>query len=213
MPQNVVDADTWTATVQCRADGEAVDGAGQLLMAQDLADRTNYLNNRTIEAIGGDLLVPMTPVHFGADDEWSFEDFIGGGAVRRILVNNIVATSGEAVIPLPALHNCTFDNVKLYCHGAALQAPRGGALPTNMPRVTLYHIDTTTGTETSVGSQIDTSANMAAYEIAHIITLTVAAQTIDSTSAFYASLRGESAGTAGTDYFAAFGMTIHIVAA
>jgi len=43
MPQNVVDADVYTAPVQTAIDGDAITGASRLMEAQDLADRTNWL--------------------------------------------------------------------------------------------------------------------------------------------------------------------------
>jgi len=46
MPQNVIDADLYTAVVQTAANGDLVDGASRLMEAQDLADRTRYLNQK-----------------------------------------------------------------------------------------------------------------------------------------------------------------------
>lgn len=214
MPQNVVDVDTFTATVQCQADGDAVNGASCLVPAQDLSDRTRWLHNRVIESVGGDLLVPLTPISYGATARWGFVDTTGSNE-HRVMVNHNIGGTDEALIPLPTLHNCTFDEVEIYVDGGwgiPITSTTHGALPT-MPRLTLYHIDTTTGTEISVGNQVDTSANVAAYEVPHPITLSVAAQTMDSTSAFYASIRGESGGSAVPDDLAVLGMTIQVVPA
>lgn len=210
MPQTVVDADLWTVNVQCAADGDAVDGASQLLPAQDLSDRSRWLHNRTIESVGGDLLVPMIPVSFGLAARWAFGT---AGASLRYLVNTSVAGADEAVIPLPTLHNCTFDEVEVSLHGDFLVSGPHAGLPGTMPRITLYHIDLTTGAETAVGNAVDGSAGVAAYESAHVITLAHAAQTMDENSAFYISLRGESGANAMASYLHVFGMRMHVLPA
>jgi hypothetical protein len=207
MPQNVTDNDTWTATVQCQADGDAVDGTNCLVPAQDLADRSRYLYNRTPAASGGAYQVPICPVDFGAVARWAWLTTSNGWYCANI------GGADEMVIPLPALIDTTFDSVTMILHGDANGAgPHGGAIGT-MPRITLYRIDGALGTFTNVGSQIDTTVAPATYDVLHSVTLSVAAQTVDSTTQYAVSIRGESGANSIAGALVMFGLHMNIVPA
>jgi hypothetical protein len=215
MPQNVADADTWTATVQCAADGEAVDGASQLLPAQDLSDRTRRLYNRSIETVGGDLLVPLNVVSLfpaGGAARWAWE--VVGAVYRGWLVNSSVAGVDECLIALPTLHNCTFNSVAMIIDGdAGSGGAHAGWPPAVFPRITLIGVDSSTSTSTNIGNAVDAPANQAAYEVSHAVTLAVAAQTMDEDHAYYVSIRGENGGAAQANSLALMGCQMTVVPA
>lgn len=211
MPQNVVDADTWTATVQCAADGDSVDGASQLLVAQDLADRTRRLYNRSIETIGGAYQIPICPVDFlgpagGAAQRWHWADTLNGWYADA-------AGAEEMLVPLPALTDCTFDTITAYVDGDANGLGPHVALPGTMPRITLYRLDAGAGTLTNVGNQVDTSGGVAAYEVLHTIALSVAAQTVDATTQYAVSIRGEAGANSIANALVLFGLAMNVVPA
>lgn len=86
------------------------------------------------------------------------------------------ASGGTLDIALEGLPNgAVLNTLTLLWVGAAGH----GALPT-LPSIALYRINDD-GTETSIASASDTSANVAAYEVAHDIELTSIAHTIDLT--------------------------------
>lgn len=60
MPISVVDVDGWVTTFQSVADGEAVSQTNELIAAQDAADRTAFLRNRTLA--GGNTLIWQAPL-------------------------------------------------------------------------------------------------------------------------------------------------------
>jgi len=210
MPQNVADADLWTVTVQCAADGEAVDGASQLLPAQDLGDRSRWLYNRSIEASGGAYQIPIAPVDYvgtGVALRWSWAP----GGVGWI--NSSIGGAEEMLIPLPALTDCTFDTITLYVEGDGGGGGPHIALPAVMPRITLYQIDAVAGTLTAVGNQIDTSGAFGVYDLPHTIALAIAAQTVDSTTQYAVSVRGESGANSIAGALCTWGCTMNIVPA
>jgi hypothetical protein len=202
MPQNVVDADTFTVTVQTAADGDAVNGASRLLEAQDLSDRSRWAHNRNIQSVGGDVLVPIvchayfTP---GGAARWQWGT--GAGGTESGYCNfNIGGVDEMVFVVLPGWHNCTFTQIELTVEGDKhVLGPHGwpfAGAPATLPRVTLYHMDLTTGTTTNVGNQVDTSGSAAAYDALHTITLNFGAQTLSPTDTYYVSVRGESGATA-----------------
>lgn len=100
------------------------------------------------------------------------------------------ASGGTANIHLDGLPNGgTLTSITLRWQGAAGH----GALPT-MPSIQLYRINED-GTQTSLGSQADTSASVAAYEAVHVITLTGINHVIDRTQYRYVlQVTGETGG-------------------
>lgn len=83
--------------------------------------------------------------------------------------------------------------------------PLMGGLPANTPIVTLYRVDLTLGTVTSVGAQTDTSANIAAYQALHTVTISGLSEVVDSTKyAYLVRVQGDtgSGGTFGSEFYA-----------
>lgn len=192
MPTNLVPVDTFPANHTVASDGEAVSQATRTLVMQGYADGLLYLRNRSPAAVAGNYQIPIAPVGLYAAAwiaRW------GWVAASEGWVNLNIGGADEITIPLPALVGCSFSSVTLVVHGDANAVGPHAALPASMPQVTLYKIDGQTAAPalTTVGSQVDTSANVAAYEQGHTITYTPgAAQTIDEVTQYAISVRGES---------------------
>lgn len=100
-------------------------------------------------------------------------------------LNDIIA--GEIDIPIRVPHGATLTQVIVYLWGGAGH----GALPGNMPSLTLYSVPSS-GLDTAVGSQVDTSASVAAFEAAHSITLAVSHTADRVNTRLVAQLKAES---------------------
>jgi hypothetical protein len=206
MPANLAPVDTWPANFQVEADGDAVSQAIGTNIMQEYSDAATYLYNRSIEASGGDYQIPIAPVDYGAVARWDWSIIRNGWHCAN------VGGADEIVIPLPALIDCTFTSVSMILHGDGnAVGPHAGAVGT-MPRITLYRLDATAGTWTNVGNQVDTTVAPATYEVLHTVTFTPgAAQTVNSTTQYAVSIRGESGANSLAFALVMFGLYVTVV--
>jgi hypothetical protein len=139
MPQNVTDADLWTATVQTAIDGDHVEGASRLLEAQDLADRSRYLYNRL------QLVTAIQAVtHHAAAGPYATIETVAAGAlttaasfyvtVNNIVANDIIHVCGSCFITAAAVGGGTFPQISMESPdtsqwpGTGLAFPGGAAV-------------------------------------------------------------------------------------
>jgi len=207
MPQNVADADLWTVTVQCAADGEAVDGASQLLPAQDLADRARRLYNRSIAAKGGDFYVPLTAAYVNTNARFT-EDW--GGAPYY---NSNVGGVGNLVFPIIVPHiGCEIDNVVVRCTGLYAAGAHAGDLGTR-PEVTLVSTLRATGVSANEANAFSPTVTSGLYEAMHDIDLGGGlALPLDGTKFYFLAITGEGGANALVDKFAVYCATITLAA-
>jgi hypothetical protein len=194
MPQNVVDADTWTVTVETAADGDAVNGASRLLTAQDLADRSRYLYNRTIGPSGvGIWHVPLGDDLVNTAARWAFSQ------TSTIMgwEQTSVASAGRLRWPivLPLTGRITQVEARVDGNLGSGGGTHAG-LPGTMPRLGLDRQDHFGGTSAQVGVVSDPSASVAAYEVLHSITLSGLSEDIDEHKTWYVYVDGETGANA-----------------
>lgn len=82
-----------------------------------------------------------------------------------------------------------------------------GGLPGTMPRLKLSSRTHGSVGDTDVAQQTDTSANVAAYEALHTITLSGLSATIDGTKMYYVEVQSEGGANA-LDFFQLMGLTV-----
>ena len=210
MPQNVVDADTWTATVQCRADGEAVDGAGQLLIAQDLADRTLYVKNRVPGAAATYVL--KVPVMLGPYGTARFTLSAAG------IYHSDITDSGNERVPIFGLPSSgTITTFTAYVDGLYDLGAAHPNLVGTPPRVYLNYKDkAVAGVTISNAMFVDdpfASTNQVAYEVPHSISpVAPVAHAINADYSYFFRITGEAGANATADKFAVYGFDITITA-
>lgn len=116
------------------------------------------------------------------------------------------AAAGHLCIPLHLPHGCALNSARARINPAGGHAAFPGGAPT-MPSLVVKYREITTGSETTLKSQTDTSATAGAYEAAHWITATLAAaHTVDrEANVYYLSLFTEAGANAiaGTVYYGA----------
>lgn len=210
MPNDITDADLFTTTCESQADGEAANSTNELLSHQDLADRTRWLYNRSIEAKGGVYQIPLVPsmLMLGGWTQRFAWDNANNGLVQ---FSALVGSTDRIHIPLPALIDCSFSNVILTVDGDANGVGPHGALPT-LPTVYLYKLNAAAGTWSLVGSQTDTSASVAAYEVLHTITYTPGPpQVMDADTQYQIQIEGESGATSINNALVIFGAKMTVV--
>jgi hypothetical protein len=205
MPQNIVDADTWTATVQVAADGDAVDGASQVLIGQDLADRTRYLYNRNIAAVGGLLGVALINATPSTSARWIPVDGFNWQMTS-------VASAGLLALHLPQVLGAKLTEVHCMVHGDLEGNGPHGALPATMPQIELDRIDYLGAGVTNIGTTVDSSANVAAYETHHLISITGLSEAFDEEKQWALKVKGETGANSLVDTLAFYGCYIKIEA-
>jgi hypothetical protein len=90
-------------------------------------------------------------------------------------------------------------SVNFRAKGSSLLA----GLPADLPVITLWKLDLTTGAETSVGTATDATTTLADYKLIHDVTITGLSETVDaSNSAYIVRIQGDT-GSGGT-----YGLTI-----
>jgi len=211
MPANLVPVDTWPANFQVAADGDAVSQATRTNVMQEYADAHTYLRNRSPAAVAGNYQIPIAPTNqpaAGWVQRWAW-DIAGPNGWTNISVAGV----DEIQIPLPALKDCSFSSVSMVLHGDGAGAgPHVGAVGT-MPLLSLYKIDGAGAAGTTlVGSQIDTTVAPATYDVLHTVTYTPGApQTIDETTQYALSIRGEAGANSIANALILFGLYMTIV--
>jgi len=214
MASVVAEVDQFDATVTVPDDGDTRSAASVTAAGvgfQPLSNRTLYNKNRSIGALGGDLLLPLTGAHTvvnGAAAVWTYQVAAPNGT----WVQSNIGGASEIYLQLPHVVGATCTGLVARVHGDPnVVGPHAGAVGT-MPLLSLLSINTATGVAAVVGSQVDTTVAPATYEVIHDITLTVAAQTFSSTFALIAKLEGETGANSVASALHLYGITATIVA-
>jgi len=207
MPQNITDADTWTDPVQVAADGDPVDGASQVLIGQDLSDRARYLYNRVVPAAQRNFSVPIigawqSPETAPANFRFQYQ------AATNTMQQSSVASAGLLVVYLPQILNVTLEEVHVMCHGDLSGVGPHPNLPSvggSMPVINLRESDYTGGGYSLLGTQIDPSASVGAYESHHVISITGMSATTFHNKQHILTIAGESGPNALNNAFHVYG--------
>lgn len=164
--------DAFSEPVQVEANGTTItkEGIGDLGL-QRLANQATFLKNRTP---GADASVPIVwnPTA-GAPDvsaEW-------GVAVSGVLLQILVGTTPRVFCWTPPPKG-TLTRIDVLVQGSYSSATHGGGLPATMPGIHAYAHDASDGTIVDLGGAGDASGDAAAYEVAHLISLTGLTQDI-----------------------------------
>lgn len=163
MPNNVTDADTWTATVQSIADGDELDAANLLLGVQGLANRTLYIASRVPGVAQGGVWVAINPLAGGASSSGTGTWVSGGNWV------NTAHGTKSVGFGFSCPHGGSIQTLRAWITPAGSHA----GLPATMPQLAAQFFNVQTGGSTSPATQSDTSGSVGAYETLHAITLTL----------------------------------------
>jgi len=193
----ITEADSYNATCTAPDDGDTRSAASVTAAGvgfQVLADRTEYLKNRSISAVGGEIMMPLNPAWAIASDaadsiDWELRADIPTPEVFWRQTVAAGAADGFIWQQIPPYHNCTFSRVVLSLHGPA----HGGAWPPAAFPILRVYQTTSVGVTTLVGTVTDTLAQ-APYELQHDVTLNFAAQTMDEDTVYWMNLMGENGG-------------------
>lgn len=176
MPVNLTDADTWTTTVQSIANGEALNAVNLQVGPQDLADRSLYLRNRNVEAVGGRLsLMPyIFDVVNGAAAYGTLDVAAGGGSPATTIYSPSTATSVWQVKAwIPTRIGVTASPPTVTSVSMVIRGDSGLAgLPSPMPRIYLASMSPSAGQGTLIGSQTDATAVLLDFKAPHAVTFT-----------------------------------------
>jgi hypothetical protein len=167
MSHALTPVDAFTSPVTVPDDGDPKSAASVELPFQALADRVEFLRNRSWEAVAGRRIVTLAP--FVASAGWSFNDSSVGP--RYGLLQTDVASARRLFFSLPNI-NARLVALRAYVHGNGSTIGAHGALPATLPVLRLRTFDVDTDTLTSVASATDAPANVAAYETSHSFGIT-----------------------------------------
>lgn len=193
----------WAATLNVPADGESVNSASVVGYMQEVANRLEYLRQRTPGAnpVANLIRLQASVSSVFVPTNWAL---VGGASASPLGLNQ--TTIGVIFLPwIPLtdlLTGMIIRGFTVFARGATAHA----ALPATMPKVELIRVDTTTLAITVVDTQSDVSANTAAYQVVHTIAKTLGApETVLSTALYYLRLSGEDAANAlaGLNFFSA----------
>jgi hypothetical protein len=188
--QSIVDADVWTVTVEVAADGDPVNGASQVLIGQDIADRTRFLHNRTLGPVGSP---PYWHTPIGASPQvnnFSFGPPSGGGTFAWFQT----ATGGGVDLvgfPLATPLTGRITSVEAVVDGDLAAGAPHGALPAELPTFTLYRQDEAGATSGVVAGATDSSGSAAAYDVLHEIKIVGLSEDIGPNITWWVVLTGE----------------------
>lgn len=198
MASLVAEADTWTNTMTVPDDGDTRSAASVTAAGvgfQVAADRTRYLYNRSIAAVGGGagLVIPLTGLQdtVAAADRFGFNG-AAGGAPQCTWRQTSIASAGGLYFAVPHVYNTTITGLLARVHGDPNAVGPHVGLPATMPQLSLRSVNGSTGAVANVGTAVDASAAVGAYEAMHSISLTVAAQATGSMIQYWAKFEGEA---------------------
>jgi hypothetical protein len=187
MTANLTPTDAYPANLLVAADGDAVSQTLRTTVMQTYANAINHLKNRTPGALGGNILIPTSA--FGNKNARFTQSFTGDQPTWE---QTNIADQGALWFPIPHIFGAEITGLVATLHGDGAGGGPHVGLPANVPELSLFGMESTTGVSTNHGTQADTSAGIGAYDAIHTITLTTAAQTFDNTELFYARFEGES---------------------
>lgn len=191
MATNVIESDVYTTTIKVPDD--VTDDADQASLldnfVQGLANRTNFLQRR-IPAVASPtgvwLHVPLTPLACSSSAAPTT-----AGSQFYISQTDITGPAlGTVKWSIQEFYGAKIIACRLRLKGAAGHA----ALPDfTMPLFGIYSVTTgnTVPAVTAEATAFDTSANVAAYELAHYITLTGLNLPYDPEKLYYLQAQGE----------------------
>lgn len=192
MPTNITESDAWTTPLQVPNDTEPANQASLLEFAQGLANRSKHMR----KGIPGIAATIDWEIQLVSSDPTNWSASLLGGPLSQI-----TTAASENWIPL-ALPR--FGGKIVAAHALLDGRSAGGGahagLPASMPQIDLAYFDVTVGNTDyaggSVGSQVDTSGTIAAYDKIHTIDLTGLTETIDPNRLYLFGLQSESGANA-----------------
>lgn len=169
MPTNITPVDTWnTGTIASPAIGDPGDPAQIEAFLQIIADNLERVKGRVPGVSGTVYVQASTPFHTQGG---SFSTAIATKAIAEI--TSCVAQQTRHEIQIPTSSKAvTLTSVQAY-----FDATNCTVLPTTMPKLTVYKVDSATGTATSLATQSDTSGTTAAFNARHLVQCVVGAAT------------------------------------
>lgn len=195
----------WAATLNIPADGEAVNSASVLGYIQEVANRLEYLRQRTPGANPVANVIELFPEAESFDcnplftTDWviSFVGSGGGSPGYGTVLQNAIAQ--PAVRVSTSIDRFLRTGMIIRAMSVDFCGKAGhAALPATMPVVRLYKFPRSIGvahssfyspgggiTATLIDTQSDTSANAAAYQVLHTISKTITPETVDLSSWTY----------------------------
>lgn len=180
MTVNIVPVNAYGATLPIPADGEPANSASIAQYVQEIANRLEYLRQRTPGANPpANLIRVIIPIVESAQGTgWTYGRSTNGTQLLSpYLQNSDVALQRECAVQVPWLP----VGIIIRAFGCVMQAATThAALPANMPTLSLCAYSIAAGyvgaaaepfgpPETIIDSQIDTSPNIAAYNIGHVV--------------------------------------------
>lgn len=211
MSHALVEVDTWTAAVEVLDDGDALNSAGLLMPAQDLADRTLYLRNRLPGAASSYTVI--VPAFYTQNINARFAYDIAAAAVP-FPVHTDVTSVGGIFCPLVGLPTSgTIVEVVAKVNGLMSPGAHAGLLGGgNEPTSTFVRYVPSTGARTDVDVATDPYANtnQVLYEAPHDITSAVLAEVISADRVYSVYVEGEGGGNALNDKFGVYAFAITI---
>ena len=186
--------DAFSEPVQVEANGTTItkEGIGDLGL-QRLADQATFLKNRLP---GTDVAVPVVfnpPAHDDIAGEW-------GSATSGVMLQLQVGTTSRTFRWTPPVKG-TLTRIDAVVFGSYSSATHAGGLPGTMPRIHAYASDASDATVVDLGDATDTAADVAAYEVAHLISKTGLTQDLED-QVINVVVTGEDGGNALNNSFA-----------
>lgn len=175
MASLVTEADVWTNTMTVPDDGDTRNAASVTAAGvgfQVAADRSRYLRNRNVAAVGGSINIPLVWTH--ADAQWAGEN--AALQARGIVHNVAIGAAGSVWFNIPYIFNGAITGVSVSYDGLWSGGGSRAGLPGTMPSMTVQAVSALTGAVVTLGTQTDTSASVAAFEAPHEIAVTFAAR-------------------------------------
>jgi hypothetical protein len=226
MPTNIVEVDTYTATIQVPNDTEDANQSSlKDTFVQALANRTNrhklHKLGDGVTSVTEALTVDGAGAITYSAGKWPglssrvitrIQDTFGGFSSASWSRNSnglwvqLTANTDEVLFPLNNLiDGASLTSVIVRVDGDLAGGGSHGGLPATMPRLTVYRRDDGASL-TQLGQATDSSSSVGAYDAAHEITVSGLTDTIDEAKPYFASLRGES----GANSIAAAFALIHL---
>lgn len=180
MAHNLVEADTFTAAIAVPDDGDACNAASVEAGAQDMADRTRYLYNRSAGAKGGTLAIDLgascgnthadssAGVHFVLPAVAPMTPVPGCWSQNDIGDTGRLAWDITAQLHFAGMVGARITSVTATVDGdAAGAAPPHAAKPATMPVVRLAKLNLATGALATEWSGTDNAADQPTYDSVH----------------------------------------------
>lgn len=210
MAHNLVDVDTWTASVAVPDDGDAANAASVESGMQDLADRTLYLRNRLPSAAASYQIV--VPAFYTQNILSRFSYDIAAAAVPYP-VHTDVTSVGGIYCPLYGLPSSgTITSIVAKVNGKMQAgAPHGGLIGTP-PELKFIRWASSTAAVTQLAVTPDPHANtnLALYEAPHDISSGVLAESLSTARVYSVFVEGEGGLNAANDNFGVYCFVVTI---